>query len=415
MTALTTSYLDSTSKRIKWFAFMDENPLNPSVMKKLEGKGNGLGTVIAVANNMVGNTFYAEAASIADGVVYGYNSTLAGSEVGQGFKSEAGYRSALRFAIKVEAIDETKTERDLVGSATDQLLPHWARTYDQMMVDALSVYSYAAATITGPATTAQLVYLCNPSHATNIAALNAILNLSGIGTSSVSSATYTGKNVYFAGCGGGTNPVTMPAVNTLNDALANPENYRIKTEDFAFMQDYAASRGMFQTYLANGNADFSSLIFLCPTPVLTELRQNDTKYQKTMVAGDISSAEMWSGKMRMDTIGGITIMPFNHNFPATVTGIKGGTVLRVQASSDDKWWVCECLLVGAQSGVVCNYKNGNAQIVRRTDTDYENFVGIGYRVVTGAQKRHRLVVPDDTTNYLYDNVCSVICTYRKWN
>lgn len=414
MAALGKAYLDSTSRRIKWFEWMDQHPQNVSVMSKLEGNGKGQGTVLNVSNNMVGNTFYSEAASILDGVVYGYDSTLAGNEVGQALKSEAGYRSLFRFAARVDEIDQSKTDRDLLADVKAKLLPHWARTKDQMIVDALSVYSYAAATLTGPATTAQLVYIQNPSHATNIASLNAILNLAKIGTSGC--ASNLGANVFFCGYAPlTTEPITQPDANTLQDALDHPEAYLLKADNFAYLKDYGLARGMFPAYMKNGKADFSNLIFLAPTPVITELRQRDNAYRQAVISGDISSEEMWTGEMRLDTIHGITHMPFDHNFPDTVTGIKGGTALRVQASTNGRYWIAECLLVGAQSGVICNYRNGNAQIVRRTDTDYENFEGIAYKVITGAQKRHRLSVPDDTTNTMYNNVCSVICAYRKWN
>ena len=397
--------LDTENQRVKWFKAMITNLEEDSRFARYEGSGVGNGTILRETDEKAGHTFYVEDVGVASGVPLGYDSRMIDTTVALNFSANTGYRAEYAFAMAARKFTQAGTPRQFKPSIIFALRKHFARIYDSIIVSALSAYPIDLST---SQTTATLLTVYNPSLAANITALAAILNVQYIGHADAASSA--GLNVFFAGEADGGGPRTKPPINSYNDAKANPQNYLLREQDFANLRTYSRLRGVPSIDLTlEYDSDPPYILFL-PSSAIDEVRATSA-YKNFLQSGDISSREMWDGKMRVTSIHGIILQSFDNPYPFDVLGITDNTLLRVCDSDDGKYLIVEGLLVGAQAGAVDSYDDFQ---VMYKDLDFPGREpGIGYSVIKGAVAVQR-VDTNTTTPVRYNNTVSFIFATRKW-
>lgn len=402
------SYVDlgTANKRVKWFNNMIYNLEADSYFAKLTGKGKGDGVVVRESDQKAGNTFYVEGVGIVDGAPIGADYTLTSYTDSVAYGAVTGYRGSYAQAVAATKMEQSHTSHKFRPDCILGLRKHWGRTFDAICVDACSAYSYGPATA-DQSTTAVVQRIANPTNASNITAFEAIVNLADIGNTNVASSKNV--NVFFAGedtaNGGGAR--SRPAVSTWDDAVANPTAYLLDEASCAYAYTYFWNRGM--PPIGFGMDWFSRppYLWLTPSAAIDAMRQGSA-YRNAVLSGDVSAGEMWTGKMRFESIHGLMIMPFDHRYPFSVTGVSNNTLLRTKNSTDGKYVIVESLVLGAQSLATDSYDE--FEIRDANEDDFGRAPKVGYDIIKGAVAIERTY----SITQGYRNCGSFIFAMKKW-
>lgn len=400
--------LNSTSARIKWGKFLVHSAEQASRLAMLEGTGTGEGTVIRRSNDKGMDTFYVEAVGVVSGAPVGYDAALVDYTDSMSYASQPGYRASYAQAVSFRKYEQSRTDRKFNPEVIKGLGYHWARIKDAVLVNYASAHNVDIST---DRTTATLATMYNSSVAANITALALILNLASIGTSSAASSKHV--NVFFAGTGAGGGPITNPAANTYDDVVADPEAHRLTPDTFFFLKDYLLARGVPPINLEFENGQAAMYIAYLPQAAITELRRNP-QYLQMLQSGDVSSEEMWNGKMRMEMINGIIIRPFDNFYPYSVSGVTNGSLLRQKLCTNSEggtFYAVESLVFGAQSLAVSTYDD--FEVTQANEDDFGRVVKLGYDIVYGATDIRRIDT-NTSTPVTYKNTCSLVHAVRAW-
>lgn len=399
--------LDTVNKRQKWFKTLVRTLERDSLFAKLEGKGTGQGTVVRESDDKAGHTFNVEAVGVVSGAPTGHDKALVDHTESLNFSGTTGYRASYAKAVASTKYEQADTPRAFKPEIVVALRKHWARVYDALCINAVSAYNVDLSTTR---TTDQIAKVYNPSLAANMEGLAAILNLAGIGTSSC--ASNLNVNAFFAGevaDGGG--PRTNPPADSYDAAKANPEAYAITEESIGWLYTYAWNRGVPPIDL---NMNFMSrppYILLLPSAAIDEFRFT-ASYRNSVISGDISSKEMWNGIMRMDSVHGVLLAPFDVIYPYSVAGVTYNTLLRTEVCDDSRWIVVEGILLGSQALATDSYDD--FEIREANEDDFGRSPKIGYDIIKGTVGIQR-VDTDVVTPQMYNNSVSFIFTMRKWS
>ena len=405
--------LDTVNQRQKWFNIMLENIERPSRFAMMTGKGTGMGTIVREVSEKAGHTFYVEGVSVLTGAPIGYDTTLGNYTMSLNFSGGTGYRGAFAGAVAFRKWDQAETPRQFKPTVIPKLRMYWARIYDALGVNYASAYQAndGGTDRMADPTTANIAYIYDGSLAANITGLAAILDVASIGTGAAASSLHV--NAFFAGddTNGGGGPRTNPPSGSWTAAVADPESYAARPSDVANLHTYLLQRGVPSIDFGTDVLKQPPFILFLPTPVLNMIRST-AEYRNAMLAGDMRSEEMWTGKWAFDTLYGMVLVPFDNPYPFSVAGVTNNTLLRnATAGAGSNWVVYECLAFGAQSLATDEYDD--FEIMQDSVTDFDRLFKLGFDVIKGMKNIQRFDT-DTSTPQGYNNTCSFICAARKW-